>query len=179
MPCCRRGFLSNWWCSWLLTVKCRRWTTELHCGHDETVLLVTHNFSSEWIESSKKRLFLRSETPCLPQGCDVKKVPLKWLNECGDDIPIFVFRYSDELLSHSVTLMSVFLGRMKQINDICGMKRILKAEMNACENLRQWLLLWMSGWLLSRSRAALLLSIFEVAHSYGSVLDLRTNSHLH
>lgn len=95
-------------------------------SYDEIVLLVTHSFSSEWIESPKKILF--EVCPNTSQRCvthkgaqkDINDVTmcLKVLNECGEDIPRCVSYYLDELLpvlfNHIDVL--VLLGRMEQIN---------------------------------------------------------------
>ena len=66
-------------------------------SHDEIVLLASNNFSSEWIEESKRVLFEICPTT---QRCISHKGPqkdannikacLKVLNECGENIPRFV-----------------------------------------------------------------------------------------
>lgn len=85
---------------------------------------------------------------------------LKVLNGCGDDRPRFVSHYVEELppVSFNHIDMSVLLGRMEQINNgICGMKEYLKLKWMLVRIFGQWLLFLMSGWLLWRNWAALLL----------------------
>ncbi len=116
-------------------------------GHDEIVLLVTHNFSSERIESSKKTLF--EVCPNTSQRCvthkgaqkDINNVKmcLKVLNECGEDIPRFVSHYIDDLppVTFNRIDVSALFGRIEQINnDICQNKRTLETQTNACDSLR-------------------------------------------
>lgn len=65
-------------------------------SQDEVVLLASNNFSSEWIEESKRLLFEMCTTSlhCVkhkgPQK-DVNNIKdcLKVLNECGENIPRF------------------------------------------------------------------------------------------
>ena len=74
-------------------------------SHDEIVLLTTNNFSSEWIEESKRLLFdlcLNSTQRCVAHKGSQKdtnniKACMKLLNECGEDIPRFVSHHLDEL----------------------------------------------------------------------------------
>ena len=116
-------------------------------NHDEIILLITHNFSSERIESSKKTLFEvcpNTSIRCVSHKGAQKdinnvKMCLKVLNECGEDIPRFVSHYLDDLppVSFNHLDVSTLLGRMEQINgDICCLKRTLESQTNACESLQ-------------------------------------------
>lgn len=116
-------------------------------SHDEIVLLITNNFSSERIESSKKVLF--EVCPNTSQRCvahkgaqkDINNVKmcLKVLNECGDNIPRFVSHYLDDLppISFNHIDASALLTRIEQLStDITCMKKSIAEQTNACEDLR-------------------------------------------
>lgn len=116
-------------------------------SHDETVLLVTHSFNSEQIESSKKILFEVCPNTC--QGCvshkgaqmDINNVKNeKMLNECREDISRFVSLYLDDFSPVSFNHIDVpaLLGRMEQINtDICCVKTSLETQTHAYKSFGQ------------------------------------------
>lgn len=69
------------------------------------------------------------------------KLCLKVLNECGGNIPKFVSHILDDLPpisfnSIDVLVCCVLLGKMQQINNIAGMKKVMEAQVGACESLR-------------------------------------------
>lgn len=115
-------------------------------SHDEIVLLATNNFSSEWIEESKRLLFdvcpdttLRCIGHKGPQK-DVNNIKacLKVLNECGENIPRFVSHYLDELPPVGFGHMdaSALLSRMEQLNqEVSGLRRALQIQAEVGENL--------------------------------------------
>lgn len=94
-------------------------------SHDEIILLVSNNFSSEWIEESKRLLFemcmstIRSIKHKGPQK-DINNIKdcLKVLNECGENIPRFVSHYLDELPPVGFGNMdaSALLSRVEQLS---------------------------------------------------------------
>ncbi len=117
-------------------------------SHDEIVLLVTSNFTSERIEVAKKALF--EVCPDTSQRCitykgqqkdnNNVKLCMRVLNECGENIPRFVSHFLDDLPPVSFNHIDVLtlLGRMEQLNsEICCMKRTLETQSNVCESLRE------------------------------------------
>ncbi|XP_054631830.1 ankyrin repeat domain-containing protein 62-like [Dunckerocampus dactyliophorus] len=104
------------------------------------------NFSSEWIEESKRRLFemctttircIRNEAP----QKDTNKVEdyLKALNkDCGEKIPRFVSHHLDELPPDGFGNMdaSALLSRMEQLNrEVSSLRAAMKIQASVNENL--------------------------------------------
>ena len=115
-------------------------------SHDEIVLLTTNNFSSEWIEESKRLLF--DVCPNTTLRCVAHKGPqkdmnnikacLKVLNECGENIPRFVSHYLDELPPVGFGNMdaSALLSRVEQLSqEVSGLRRALETQAEVSENL--------------------------------------------
>lgn len=116
-------------------------------SQDEIVLLASNNFSSEWIEESKRLLFeicpkttQRNVSHKGPQK-DINNIKacLKVLNECGENIPRFVSHYLDDLppITFGSIDVSALLGRMEQLNtEVSSMKRALETQANVCGDLQ-------------------------------------------
>ncbi|XP_014829413.1 PREDICTED: uncharacterized protein LOC106908000 [Poecilia mexicana] len=114
-------------------------------SQDEIVLLVSSNFSSEWIEESKRLLFEFCTTTvrCIrhkgPQK-DTNNIKdcLKVLNECGENIPRFVSHYLDELPPVGFGSMdaSALLSRMERLSrDVLSLKEAMEIQASVNKNL--------------------------------------------
>jgi len=113
-------------------------------SQDEIVLLASNNFSSDWIEHSKKLLFELCPTTqrnIKHKGTqkDVNNVKdcLKLLNERGEDIPRFVSHYLDELPPVGIGNMdtSALLGRMERLSrEVSTLRGILETQASVSEN---------------------------------------------
>ncbi|XP_016522438.1 uncharacterized protein LOC107834933 [Poecilia formosa] len=113
-------------------------------SQDEIVLLVSSNFSSEWIEESKRLFeFCTTTVRCIrhkgPQK-DTNNIKdcLKVLNECGENIPRFVSHYLDELSPVGFGSMdaSALLSRMERLSrDVLSLKEAMETQASVNENL--------------------------------------------
>ena len=115
-------------------------------SHDDIIMLTTNNFPSEWIEESKRVLFVvcpnttvRCTTHKGPQK-DINNIKacLKVLNECGENIPRFVSHYLDELPPVGFGDMdaSALLGRLERLSrEVSGLKRSMLTQAEVGENL--------------------------------------------
>lgn len=114
---------------------------------DEIIMLATNNFSSEWIEESKRILFeVCPETTLrniahkgLQKDTNNIKACLKVLNECGGNVPRFVSHYLDDLPVVGFGSMdaSALLGRVETLSrEVIAMRKALEQQTNVCENLR-------------------------------------------
>lgn len=115
-------------------------------SHDEIILLTTNNFSSEWIEESKRLLFevcpnttLRCVAHKGPQK-DINNIKacLKVLNECGENIPRFVSHYLNELPPVGFGHMdaSALLSRVERLSqEVFGLRKALETQAGVSENL--------------------------------------------
>ncbi|KAK7909675.1 hypothetical protein WMY93_014359 [Mugilogobius chulae] len=114
-------------------------------AQDEIVLLVTNNFSSAWIEESKRLLFEMCPTSirCVKHKGPQKdsnniKDCLRVLNECGDNIPRFVSYNLDELppIGFEHLDASALLSRVQQLSrEVVSLKAILEAQMSTSDSV--------------------------------------------
>ena len=114
-------------------------------AHDEIVLLASNNFSSEWIEESKRLLFdvCPSSQRFVKHTGNQKdvnniKACLKVLNECGENIPRFVSHYLDELPLVGFGNMdaSALLSRVEQLNrEVSCLRGAMEAQATVGETL--------------------------------------------
>ncbi|XP_028429851.1 uncharacterized protein LOC114552954 [Perca flavescens] len=114
--------------------------------HDEIVLLVTNNFSSEWIEESKRLLFEKCPTSmrCVKHKGSQKDINnikdcLKVLNECGENIPRFVSHNLDELppVGFEHVDASALLSRVQQLSrEVAGLRATLETQTRENENAK-------------------------------------------
>lgn len=115
-------------------------------SHDEIILLATNNFSSEWIEESKRVLFEVCPTTTLrciahkglQKDTNNIKACLRLLNECGENIPRFVSHYLDELPPVGFGNMdaSALLSRVERLSqEISGLSKALETQAEVSENL--------------------------------------------
>ena len=111
-------------------------------SHDEIVLLTTNNFSSEWIEESKRLLF--DECPITTLHCGSQKdtnnikACLKVLNECRENIPRFVSHYLDEMPPVGFGNMdtSALLSRVEQLSqEVSSLRRALGTQAEVTESM--------------------------------------------
>ena len=112
-------------------------------SHDEIVLLASSNFSSEWIEESKKLLFevCPTNTRCithrgLQKDINNIKACLTVLNQCGENIPRFVSHYLDELppVGFGHMDISALLSRMERLSmEVSSMRGVLEMQQGVLE----------------------------------------------
>lgn len=115
-------------------------------SHDEIVNLVSNNFSSEWIEESKRLLF--DVCPKTSQRCVMHKGPqkdinnvkacLKLLNECGENTPRFVSHHLDQLPPVGFGHMdaSALLSRMERLKqEVAGLRIAVESQATVSESL--------------------------------------------
>ena len=113
---------------------------------DEIVVLVTSNFSSEWIENATRLLFdvcpKTSQRYIKHKGIqkDANNVKscLKQLKECGQNTPRFVSYFLDALppvgFGHMDT--SALLGRMERLNqEVADLRRTMETQASLNQNL--------------------------------------------
>lgn len=112
---------------------------------DELGLLASSHFNSQWIESSRKVLF--ELCPHTKRYLTFKvnqkyvnniKSCLKLPNECGEDIPLFVSHFLDELppLTFKSMDISSFLSKMEHLHtEICPLRQAVKLQGDVGEDL--------------------------------------------
>lgn len=113
---------------------------------DEIVLLVSNNFSSAWIEESKRVLFemCPSSVRCVKHKGPQKdsnniKDCLKVLNECGEKIPRFVSHNLDELppVGFEHVDASALLSRVQQLSrEVASLRVALETQTSEKVNER-------------------------------------------
>lgn len=120
-------------------------TKMITLSQGKIVLLASNNFSSEWVEVSKRQLFELCMTSirCIkhrgPQkDADNIKDHLRVLNEGGENIPRFVLHYLDVLPPVGFGNMdaSALLSRVEQVSlEVSRLRKILAPQAIVNENL--------------------------------------------
>uniref|UniRef100_A0A1A8RRE2 Uncharacterized protein n=2 Tax=Nothobranchius rachovii TaxID=451742 RepID=A0A1A8RRE2_9TELE len=114
-------------------------------SQNEIVLLVSNNFSAEWIEESKHLLFELCSSSVRHirhkgQQKDSNNIKdcLKVLNECDENIPRFVFHYLDELPPvgfGNLDASALLSGIEKLYRELACLRTAVEPQVKAGENL--------------------------------------------